>query len=175
MSHVPGFPLDEEIFRHMQNMTGRDGLVDILNRLAHSMEIGGELVLDSSAQTVTDQTPAFTPIAGTFSGSHLVEFTYSSGTLTYTGPIRRVFDFLAVLSVSAGTTDNIELRLAVNGTLAVDTRSRRGLVASAAVGNMSVQGKLELDPGDTVWIEVARDGAAGLTLTVETLNMIWRA
>jgi hypothetical protein len=172
MAHIPGFPLEAGIFNQGELLTSSDGLAAFLNGIAHTLEVGGEAYLTVSAPTTTQQEPTYTRLAGTWAGGDLEEFTAAvNGVLTYTGPIARTFKVRASVSVAASVTGTYRFRFAVNGADVAKSDQQR-TVQTTSIGNIGVQARIELQPNDTLEIQVARVGAPAATLTAESAHLM---
>jgi hypothetical protein len=130
-----------------------------------------EMSITSPAATTTDQEPNFTKIAGTYGPGFLNGFTHLNGILTLTDPETRIFQIGAAITAVASVNDTYAFCLAVSGVPATETEQRRLISGVSDVGSISIMGCLQMGPGDTIEIQVAREGAAPANCTVQRLHL----
>ena len=138
---------------------------DDLVRAGHA-----EVNISSSAATTTDQEPTFTKVAGTYSPAHLLGFTHATGTITKTDPETRFYHLSCSITAVASVNDVYAFRVARNGTGLAKTEQRRLISGPTDVGSISVTSCIELDVGDTLELQVAREGVAPATCTAQRLH-----
>jgi hypothetical protein len=122
----------------------------------------GHLFFDS-ADTTAAQSPTYTKLAGTTTGSELVDFDMpTDGRLRYIGQVTRKFFVTATGSINANTDQGFYyLRIAVNGTTDASTRKTISLDTSTTYQTPTLCGIIELSYGDYLEIYISRLSAAG--------------
>jgi len=133
-------------------------------------DLYGEMYISSSSGTVTDQTPTFTKIAGTYTSGSLNGFTHASGVLTYTGSVTRKFKVVASLTCDTNQADVFEFLIYKN-TAGITQSEQHRQVSVGDLGSISLISFVELATNDTIEVKVARQGGTAATLTAEYMGV----
>lgn len=112
----------------------------------------------------------FEKVAGTYTAGDLVDFTHSTGVLTYTGLETKTFLVFSELTCASGASNPLlRFRLAKNGTSIAASEISRKMGTAADRGAMGLTWCIELAQGDTVELQYTDDASSTLTAHLATL------
>lgn len=131
-----------------------------------------EMYISTPAATTTAQEPTFTKAAGTYALGESSGFSHASGVLTMTDPETRIYAVMLGVTAVASVNDTYAFRVAKNGTDLAKSEQRRVITGAPDVGAVPGVTCVSLAQGDELQLEVAREGAAPATCTVQRLNFV---
>jgi len=138
----------------------------------NSGNIGQYYMTGNATATTIGAINTFVKVAGTTTvGSFTEKFTHTNNRLTYNGALTGFYKVTAIVTLTSGNNNLVQLRIAVNGTTSAPSTSQTTTSGAGKSENVSCSNIVSLSTND--YIEVFTANATGANnITVSEINVI---
>lgn len=140
--------------------------------IGNSGNIGQYYMTANATATTIGAINTFVKVAGTTTaGSFIEKFTHTNNRLTYTGAFTGFYKVTAIITLTSGNNNVVQLRVAVNGTTSIPSTSQTTTSGAGKSENVSCSDIVSLATNDYIEIFTANTTGSN-NITVSEINVI---